>query len=418
MKKTKGYWLFFEPYVHVALKRTSVLLYNTINGEWVKISEPNLIKLAYGTQHYMNQGVVFLPHALYEQTAVFQFINEIREKYIGDIIDTALMPEKPIQFIPIPYLRKGTVKPKSSREELTTEDIFSYFHFLTLQINNQCNLSCVDCDSAYTQNFNCFCNPKKNELEMQLAQIEKICQQVKTFPVKRIFITGGNIFTHKKFHKILGLFEDLKMRCSLGFHYLNFPEDNLLEKLQGYKLEIFVNPPYQTEKITSIIHLLIMQDIDYLFRFRLTSEIDIDLFNSSFLPLLSENNFKIEPLYNGQNFDFFDQYVSINESDIFEEPISLRNIFANCILNSNFFGQLYINCSGEVKSNPNSRNLLGNISIHSFYELISNELINSYSWKKTRRRPPCKTCLYQYLCPPISNYELAMKRNNLCHVSF
>ena len=416
MKQIKGYWLFFEPYVHVALKRTSVLLYNTINGERVKVIEPELIKLVYGTQHYLNQGVVFLSHTLYEQKTVFQFINEIREKYIGDVIDISLMPEKPIQFIPIPYLMKGTVKPKSTREDLAVEDLFSYFHFLTLQITNQCNLSCKECSNAYKQNFNCFCSQNKEVLEMPFTQIEKIYQQIKKFPLKRIYITGGNIFLHNKFREIIELFEDFKMRCSLGIHYLNFPKADLLEKLQEYKLEIFVNPPYKTEKIESIIHLFKKQDIDFKLRFRITSENDYKLLESLLAPLLTENDFTTEPLYTGQNFDFFEQYVFMDESDIFEETLSLRNIFANCILNSNFFGQLYMNCSGEVKSNPNSKNLLGNISTHSFYELIANELMNNYSWKKTRTSHPCKTCLYQCLCPPISNYELVLKRCNLCHI--
>jgi hypothetical protein len=93
MKNIKGYWLFFEPYVHIALKKTSVLFYNTINGERIKVIDLDLIKLVYATQHYMNQGVAFLDDSLYKQTVVFQFIDEIREKYIGDIIDVVLLPE-------------------------------------------------------------------------------------------------------------------------------------------------------------------------------------------------------------------------------------------------------------------------------------------------------------------------------------
>ena len=182
MKNIKGYWLFFEPYVHVSLKKTSVLLYNTVNGEKVETREPDLIKLVYATQHYLNQGVVFLDHELCEQQNVVQFISEIREKYIGDIIDVSLMPEKPIQFIPIPKLSKGTVNAKSKREDLAQEDIFSYFHFLILQINNQCTLSCGDCSDGYKQNFNCFCNQKNENNEMPFAQIEAIYQQIKTVP--------------------------------------------------------------------------------------------------------------------------------------------------------------------------------------------------------------------------------------------
>jgi pseudo-rSAM protein len=416
MKNTKGYWLYFEPYMHIALKKRSVLLYNTINGESIKVMESDLIKIAYSTQHYLNQGVVFLSQTLYAQPSMQKFIDEMREKFIGDIIDVELLPEKPIQFIPIPYLLKGTMKAKSSLEDLAREDIFSYFHFLTLQIYNQCNLSCKECSYAYNQNLNCFCRQNKGRFEIPVAQLEQIYQQIKLLPLKHIYITGGNIFAHKQFPEILKLFDDIKLKCSLGFHYLNFHEELFLSQLHGYKLEIFVNPPYQTHKIESIIHLFKKHEIDCLFRFRITSENDYEMFNSSFAAELAENTFTTEPLFTGENFEFFEKYVFLNESDIFEEPLSLRKIFANRILNSNFFGHLYLDCAGDVTSNPNNKHSLGNIANNTFYQLIANELIHNYSWKRTRTKPPCNNCLYQYLCPPPSNYEWALKCNNLCHV--
>ncbi|MCL2313133.1 MAG: TIGR04150 pseudo-rSAM protein [Firmicutes bacterium] len=416
MKNIKGYWLYFEPYVHIALKKDSVLLYNTVNGERVETKETDLIKLVYTTQHYLNQGVVFLAHDLYKETIVYKFINEIREKFIGDIIDVSLMPEKPVQFIPIPNLLKGTVRTKSTREELSREDIFSYLHFLTLQINNQCDWLCINNLHTYKQIFNCCCHRNKGEIELPFAQIEKISKQIKTFPLKRVYITGGNIFLHSKIEQILRLFDEIKYICSLGFHYLNLPDKNMLQNLNGYKLEIFINPPYEIDKILYTIHLLKKQEMEYLLRFRLVSEYNFEQFNSSFAPILLDGTYITEPLYDNHNLDFFKKYVFLNKSDIFEEPVPLRTVFANSILNSNFFGHIYIDCSGVAKSNPNCINLLGNISTETLYQLIANELLNNYSWKKIRKKSPCNKCLYQYLCPPPSNYEYALKSSNLCHV--
>jgi len=56
------------------------------------------------------------------------------------------------------------------------------------------------------------------------------------------------------------------------------------------------------------------------------------------------------------------------------------------------------------------------IATDTFYQLISNELVHNYAWKRTRTKSPCKMCVYQFLCPPPSNYEYALKCNNLCHV--
>jgi len=416
MKNKKGYWLFFEPYVHIALKKSLVLLYNTINGERIKVIEPDLIKLIYATQHYLNQGVVFLEDKLYKQKIVNQFIYEIREKFIGDIIEISLLPEKPIQFIPIPGLKKGTVKQKSSLDELAHEDLFSYFHFLTIQINNSCNLSCFDCSYSYKQNFNCFYNKKIGKLEMPFSEIEKIYEKIATVPLKRMYLTGGNIFLHSKFKEIIELFNDSKINCSIGFHYFNLPNDTILEKLKNYKFEIFVNPPYQTDKIIDTICLLKERNNEHLFRFRMKSEQDYDFFEIHFKSILGKDTFTIEPLYTGKNLDFFEKNVFMSEDDIFEEPISQHTVFANSILNSNLFGHIHIDCTGNVKSNPNSKQLLGNIFTDTFHRVISNELLNNYSWKNTRKKSPCKQCIYQFLCPPPSNYEFVLKRNNLCHV--
>jgi len=39
------------------------------------------------------------------------------------------------------------------------------------------------------------------------------------------------------------------------------------------------------------------------------------------------------------------------------------------------------------------------------------------AWFNTRDRvTPCKDCIYKYLCPSPSNYELTLGRNNLCHI--
>lgn len=38
-------------------------------------------------------------------------------------------------------------------------------------------------------------------------------------------------------------------------------------------------------------------------------------------------------------------------------------------------------------------------------------------WFRVRNQvQPCRTCVYEVLCPPLSNYEYALHRNNLCHI--
>jgi len=89
------------------------------------------------------------------------------------------------------------------------------------------------------------------------------------------------------------------------------------------------------------------------------------------------------------------------------------NIFAHQKLNTNFFGSLTIISSGDVYANIN-RPALGNIVNNSILELIKSELIINTAWRKIRDVEPCSNCIYQYLCPSPSNYEIILDKSNLC----
>jgi len=412
--KKNGFWFYLEPFVHTAINGDKALVYNTINGEKIELSNPFLIKLIKDTQYYKNQGVVYLSKSIYNQQYMMEFVEELRTKFIGNIIDVNLMPDKPIQFIPIPKIYRGTVKQKSDPYGLVAENILSYLQQLYLKINNQCKQSCSDCSYSYKQNFHC--SSGKCATEMPFEQIEKIHNMLNTIPLQRIYITGGNIFQHSRINELIQLFSDIKDYCIFSFHLLNMPNEEILQKLSGYHVEVFITQPFNVESVKEAVQLFEQYKINYQFKISITSDADVKFYNK--LSKLFPKDFPLilEPLFTGSNHDFFAKHVFINKEDIFAEPIPLNRIFANQILNSNFFGSLYIDTDGSVKSNLNAKKKLGNIDCGSFYPLIAEELINNYSWKKIRNKKPCSNCVYCSLCPAISNYEYAMNRTNLCNI--
>jgi pseudo-rSAM protein len=50
------------------------------------------------------------------------------------------------------------------------------------------------------------------------------------------------------------------------------------------------------------------------------------------------------------------------------------------------------------------------------YSIVYKEFTDGKSWFKVRNLTPCKDCIFQWLCPSPSNYEIAIGRPNLCHV--
>lgn len=48
---------------------------------------------------------------------------------------------------------------------------------------------------------------------------------------------------------------------------------------------------------------------------------------------------------------------------------------------------------------------------------IKRELKEGTSWKLLRKDvTPCKDCPFQLLCPPVSNYDFALNKHNLCTI--
>jgi len=61
--------------------------------------------------------------------------------------------------------------------------------------------------------------------------------------------------------------------------------------------------------------------------------------------------------------------------------------------------------------------MIGNAATHSLVDMVSEELENGISWNRTRKSvAPCRGCIYQFLCPPVSSYEIFMQRFNFCDV--
>jgi pseudo-rSAM protein len=72
---------------------------------------------------------------------------------------------------------------------------------------------------------------------------------------------------------------------------------------------------------------------------------------------------------------------------------------------------------GLVYSNLGKKPL-GSISKDSIDDIVRTELQNSKSWFKLRNNiKSCKVCLFKNFCPPLSNIEKVMKKNDLCLIN-
>jgi pseudo-rSAM protein len=106
----------------------------------------------------------------------------------------------------------------------------------------------------------------------------------------------------------------------------------------------------------------------------------------------------------------------MRKSNLLESKIAQKTIFARSKINPRAFGTLYILNNGSILANP-SLPPIGNIHTIDIYEAILSEMHGGKTWIGPRNRViPCKNCVFNCLCPPLSNYESVFARNNLCHI--
>ena len=70
--------------------------------------------------------------------------------------------------------------------------------------------------------------------------------------------------------------------------------------------------------------------------------------------------------------------------------------------------------NGIIVANNNHKPI-GSVK-DSINDIIVNEIKNGESWFLLRDQQPCNECLYQRLCPSLSNYEIILNKPNLCNI--
>lgn len=137
MNTSINYWFTIEPYVYINIVDKHALLYNTIDGELIESDKIDVITLLQELLKEKNCGVVLLENNLYQQTDIKDFISNIREKYMGDIIDISLTNGKPIQVLP--YFNYPTKRDKKC-DFLLVENLFQTLSEITIHVDPTINI--------------------------------------------------------------------------------------------------------------------------------------------------------------------------------------------------------------------------------------------------------------------------------------
>ncbi len=417
--KNKSYWLYLHPYVYLNVKKNRGLIYNTLNG---KIHEydcnTEVVRILKRLDLKKKLYVIRLKEN--ELTPnVKKFIHDIRQSFSGDIMDSAFSERKPIQLKPaIGFdISSAELMQPSKIKILKKDKIEKFLSVINIYLNDECEQNCTLCSRAYKQFPYCTsCEPPNKELDIIL--IKDLMK--KATDCFKLNILGGNIFKYSKLGDLIEFLNNAAYEKNYQFSYLNFEGGKdwfkRISKGKENRLHILIHFPVKKEIFSQLMTTLESFDIHQVFHFAIEKEDDItaadDLINEYRI-----KEFELHPYYTGSNLIFFRKNIFVTKESLMENKPTQRNIFANTTINVLNFRNLTVMSDKSIYANPN-HSRIGILGKDHIFDIVTKELKTGRSWGRVRKNvKPCKGCIYNALCPPISNYDYAVGKYNLCHES-
>jgi pseudo-rSAM protein len=408
MKAVK-YWLTILPHVYYIQKHGEALLYNTQNGKNICTENSQVIDLLEQMHNRKNLGVIDINETTCKQ--IDNFIKGSVSKNICTITKIVEGQPKPIQLMPILNLQRDVERLQKEEGRSLGEDVLHYLSDVTIYINHTCKLDCQDCKNYLKQFFHCTKSVNAEYIDLEL--LKRFLRQLAFTLIRRLSITGGNIFQYPHFTELLTFLKEEQISPLFGVHYVNI-DMNKISLLNDFPVEIFVTFPLENHLSNNIDFLSKQKNTKIIFE--ITSEDDYNQ-TERLISKYAIEVYAYKPFYNGKNQDFFKNNIYLTKDDIFSDIISQRIIFAHQKLNTNFFGKIHLFPNGDIKTHP-LKDVLGNCKQEPLVKILEKEMVVNTAWRVIREQTPCNDCLYQFICPSPSDYEWVMEKSNLCNINF
>jgi pseudo-rSAM protein len=349
---------------------------------------------------------------------VHEFIEKARKSYMGDIIDIAYSRGKPALMPQTPKLHKEAKRLKREERRSVGEGVMEYLSQLSIYINSECHENCAGCANYYKQ-FSCCTRMPSVREELELSTISNFLDQIEGSSVSLVNIMGGDIFLYTGLKTLVELLKSKTFDTHFYLHYLHLSktsDDISSLAFDNSKITLMVSPPYSEEHLVKALDKAFQIKPEIKVQFVVESEEDTE-WAEEFIGARGLSSYGYKPFFNGKNRAFFEHNVFMEMEDIFKARPTQREIYANMMLNRLQFGRLTVLSNRKIYANLNVPSL-GSLDKEDIYQILYREMASGKSWLRTRGKvQPCKGCILNAICPPLGNYEKALKKNDLCLVS-
>lgn len=401
MKKN---WLTLYGETFLWVKGKKGLLYNTRNGVFFHfVNEGEIERVCEALLEIDNLYSVSISNAQLQNGDIAVWIDAIVIKGMGYITTETTFEERPISLMPVLKIQDDVQRYIWEKNRGIQGAVLNNLHEILFYINGTANGE----DSLCKQ----VTYPLKTNDFLDYQEIVDFCHNSMN-PYLTTVCLIGSLFDYPSYSKLLDKLEQLYIQLVIiivdADYLCNIQAYNDIAKRKYFTVRIMVRD------INSIKKLLDNQEnLNLSYYFLVASEVEY----GRVLEVVEGHNtnldYQIIPIVR-DDLDFFKTLVYIDEKAFAETLLSKQEVFARQSINLNDFGRLTVLPDGCVYSNVN-RDSLGTIKDLPI-EIVYKEFIKGESWLNVRKKEPCCNCIYQWLCPSPSNYELVIGKNNLCLV--
>jgi len=402
----KKFWLSLFPDTFLWIKENKGIIYNSKNFKYYIFHRSDEVnKLCDTLTELESLYTVEISEPLLHNQHVGQWVNQITNIEAGCLIEQNGYNKKLTSFYPVLSIQNGIDQIIWEHKLNIGGKIIENLYELIFYINGSSHGS----DQYFRQTY----YPINFDISVNFNLIELFINQCNNKMLNKITFIG-DILKYKNFRQLQDwiLFNDHFINIVLLTEDITKDITNV-ECFKSDKTNItIIVSNYSTFSKQLGFYKTLNDKVTFIFPVK--SMIEIDSVSS----ILKEINFKhynIIPLYNSTNRKFFEENVYMTLDEFNNIKLSRREIFANMTLNVHFFGKLTILPDGKIYSNVNDTPL-GSIG-DPIYDMLYKEMTERKTWFRIRDMKPCCDCVYQWLCPSLSNYELVIGKQDLCHIS-
>lgn len=338
----------------------------------------------------------------FEDEEINQWIHLLIDMHAGYLTLNVEFDKRPVSLIPVLKVQDNNKYYEEQQKLGYKGKILQNLHELTFYINGN--------EQGDFEYFKQTIYPIKSESVLERTKIQSFIKNSRSFYLSTINLIG-DFFSYLDFEKLINDID--KLSVQLTIHILIKDFLNHVQEIKEIKWPTDTSINILVDTVFDISSLK-----DFSLPFSLTvfifSEDDFLRYSSLFDTFSLVQDIRFIPVYNGENMSFFESNVFMEKDDMDNVVLSKNEIFIRQAINIGDFGKLTIMPDGKVYANVNMPSL-GTID-DSPYSIVYKEFIDGESWFRLRVQNPCKNCVYQWLCPSPSNYEIVIDRPNLCHM--